>query len=239
MALAVIKNWDKSNWLSSKNYILSFIDFLLKSKKLNINSKILDIGCGRGKIIGVLSSKLRLKNKPIGIDIINHRDKDKRIDFKKIDALSFFSLNKVKFDLIIVKQTIHLLRMSEIKILLNEMKKSLSSTGKILILTLNPKMNEIPKFSLMNKKLSKSFKRDRKILKYILKLNPKITLRHFTYKVKISKKKYIEMIKQRYISTLLVLTTRQILDGVKEIKLKYKNILKFNDKLVCIIIKNN
>ena len=239
MALAVIKNWDKSNWLSSKNYILSFIDFLLKSKKLNINSKILDIGCGRGKIIGVLSSKLRLKNKPIGIDIINHRDKDKRIDFKKIDALSFFSLNKVKFDLIIVKQTIHLLSMSEIKILLNEMKKSLSSTGKILILTLNPKMNEIPKFSLMNKKLSKSFKRDRKILKYILKLNPKITLRHFTYKVKISKKKYIEMIKQRYISTLLVLTTRQILDGVKEIKLKYKNILKFNDKLVCIIIKNN
>ena len=239
MALAVIKNWDKSNWLSSKNYILSFIDFLLKSKKLNINSKILDIGCGRGKIIGVLSSKLRLKNKPIGIDIINHRDKDKRIDFKKIDALSFFSLNKVKFDLIIVKQTIHLLRMSEIKILLNEMKKSLSSTGKILILTLNPKMNEIPKFSLMNKKLSKSFKRDRKILKYILKLNPKITLRHFTYKVKISKKKYIEMIKQRYISTLLVLTTRQILTGVKEIKLKYKNILKFNDKLVCIIIKNN
>ena len=239
MVSAVIKNWDKNNWLSSKNYILSFINFLLKSKKLDVNSKILDIGCGRGKIIGVLSSKLKLKNKPIGIDLINHRDKDKRFYFKKIDALSFFSLNRIKFDLIIVKQTIHLLRMNEIKILLNEMKKSLSSTGKILILTLNPKMNEIPKFSLMNRKISKSFERDRKILKYIEKLYPKITLRHFTYKVKISKKKYIEMIKQRYISTLLGLTTKQILAGVKEINSKYNNMLKFNDKLVCIIIKNN
>ena len=239
MVSVVIKNWDKNNWLSSKNYILSFINFLLKSKKLDVNSKILDIGCGRGKIIGVLSSKLRLKNKPIGIDLINHRDKDKRFYFKKIDALSFFSLNRIKFDLIIVKQTIHLLRMNEIKILLNQMKKSLSSTGKILILTLNPKMNEIPKFSLMSRKISKSLERDRKILKYILKLYPKITLRHFTYKVKISKKKYIEMIKQRYISTLLGLTTKQILSGVKEINSKYNNMLKFNDKLVCIIIKNN
>ena len=239
MASVVIKNWDKNNWLSSKNYILSFINFLLKSKKLDVNSKILDIGCGRGKIIGVLSSKLRLKDKPIGIDLINHRDKDKRFYFKKIDALSFFSLNRIKFDLIIVKQTIHLLRMNEIKILLNQMKKSLSSTGKILILTLNPKMNEIPKFSLMNRKISKSLERDRKILKYIEKLYPKITLRHFTYKVKISKKKYIEMIKQRYISTLLGLTTKQILSGVKEINSKYNNMLKFNDKLVCIIIKNN
>ena len=239
MVSTVIKNWDKNNWLSSKDYILSFINFLLKSKKLDVNSKILDIGCGRGKIIGVLSSKLRLKDKPIGIDLINHRDKDKRFYFKKIDALSFFSLNRIKFDLIIVKQTIHLLRMNEIKILLNEMKKSLSSTGKILILTLNPKMNEIPKFSLMNRKISKSLERDRKILKYIVKLYPKITLRHFTYKVKISKKKYIEMIKQRYISTLLGLTTKQILAGVKEINSKYNNMLKFNDKLVCIIIKNN
>ena len=239
MVSVVIKNWDKNNWLSSKNYILSFINFLLKSKKLDVNSKILDIGCGRGKIIGVLSSKLKLKNKPIGIDLINHRDKDKRFYFKKIDALSFFSLNRIKFDLIIVKQTIHLLRMNEIKILLNEMKKSLSSTGKILILTLNPKMNEIPKFSLMNRKISKSLERDRKILKYIVKLYPKITLRHFIYKVKISKKKYVEMIKQRYISTLLGLTTKQILAGVKEINSKYNNMLKFNDKLVCIIIKNN
>ena len=97
-----LKNWDNKTWISSRKYIESFNNFILKQKKLNKDSKILDIGCGRGKIVGTLSSKLRLKNKPIGIDITNHKDKDKRIKFKKIDALSFFLKNKDKFDLIFI-----------------------------------------------------------------------------------------------------------------------------------------
>ena len=71
-----LKNWDNETWLSSKKYIQSFNSFLLKQIKLNKNSNILDIGCGRGKIIGSLSSKLKLRSKPIGIDLINHKDKD-------------------------------------------------------------------------------------------------------------------------------------------------------------------
>ena len=50
---------------------------------LDKNSLILDVGCGRGKIMGSLSSKLKLKNKPIGIDLVSHKDKDKRIKFKR------------------------------------------------------------------------------------------------------------------------------------------------------------
>ena len=64
-----LKNWDNKTWISSRKYIKSFNDFLLKLKKLNKKSKILDIGCGRGKIIGSLSSKIGLINKPIGLDI--------------------------------------------------------------------------------------------------------------------------------------------------------------------------
>ena len=112
-----LKNWDNKTWLSSNSYINSFNNFLIKETKLNKNSKILDIGCGRGKIIGSLSLKLRLKNKPIGIDLVNHKDKDRRITFKKVDALSFFRDNKKRFDLILVKQTLHLLRLNQIKIL--------------------------------------------------------------------------------------------------------------------------
>ena len=80
MVSTVIKNWDNKTWLSSKDYINSFNKFLIKHIKLNSNSKILDIGCGRGKILGNLSSKLRLKNMPIGIDIAYHKDKDKLIN---------------------------------------------------------------------------------------------------------------------------------------------------------------
>ena len=59
-----IKNWDKNTWLSSSAYINIFNSFLFKKKKINKNSRILDIGCARGKIFGSLSRKLKLSNKP-------------------------------------------------------------------------------------------------------------------------------------------------------------------------------
>ena len=62
-----IKNWDNKTWLSSKNYINSFNNFLIKNFRINSRFKILDIGCGRGKILGSLCSKLKLKQKPLGI----------------------------------------------------------------------------------------------------------------------------------------------------------------------------
>jgi len=235
----VIKNWDKDNWLSSKSYISNFNIFLAKVINLNTSSQILDVGCGRAKIIGSLSSKLKLRKKPIGIDLVSHKDKDKRVNFKKTDAISFFSTNKKKFDLILVKQTIHLLKMSEIKRLLIIMKKNLKPKGKILIFTLDPNANEIPNFKSMRLKLLRSLKRDKKILKLITKFYPERILKYFSYKVKISKKKYIEMILRKFISILLKLNKKQIARGVNEINIKYKKSLRFNDKLVCIIIKNN
>ena len=183
-----LKNWDNQTWISSKKYIESFNNFILKQIKLNRDSKILDIGCGRGKIVSNLSTKLRLKNKPQGIDIINHKDKDKRIKFRKIDALSFFSKNKNKFDLILIKQTIHLLDLNKIKKLLTLSKKNLSAKGRIFIFTLETDKNQLPTFKLMKKKLIKSLQRDKMILKMITKLYPYRIKKNFIYKVKIIKK---------------------------------------------------
>jgi len=171
LVLTVIKNWDNKTWLSSKDYINLFNKFLTKNIKLNSNSKILDIGCGRGKILGDLSSKLRLKTKPLGIDVVNHKDRNKNINFKKISASVFFLRNKDKFDLILIKQTIHLLNLKEIKKLLN-----------------------------------------------------------------LSKKNYLEMIRKRYISTLLTLTKRELSKGIEQINSKYGDTIKFKDKLTCLIL---
>ena len=236
MVSAVIKNWDNKTWLSSKEYIKSFNSFLIKNIKLNSKSKILDIGCGRGKILGTLSSKLRLKNKPLGIDIINHKDKDKRIEFKKIDASSFYFRNEDKFDLILIKQTIHLLKLNEVKRLLFISKKNLKPNGRIFIFTLDTVKNELPTFNLMKKKLLNSLKKDEKILKFIKKIYPDRSKKKFIYKVNIIKKDYLKMIQKRYISTLLPLTKKELLKGIKEIDLKYRDNIKFNDKLTCIIL---
>ena len=232
-----IKNWDNKTWISSTKYIKSFNNFLLKQKKLNKESKILDIGCGRGKIIGFLSTKLRLKNKPIGLDIENHKDKDKKIIFKKISAIKYLENNKKKFDLILIKQTIHFFNLRDMKKILVYSRSSLEAGGIILILSLDTKNNEIPTFSLMKQKLNQSFKRDVIIWKNILQLNIKKNITKFNFKVNIKKEVYLKMIKQRYISTLLKFSSVQILKGVNEINLKYKKNIIFNDKLNCIILK--
>ena len=236
MASTVIKNWDNKTWLSSNDYIKSFNKFLFKNIKLNPNSEILDIGCGRGKILGTIKSSLKLKGKPTGIDIINHKDKDKRINFKKSDATSFFLTSKKKFDLILIKQTIHLLTFKKIKRLLFLCKKNLKHNGKIFILTLDGKKNELPTFRKMKIRLNKSLKRDNKVLKLITRLYPQRKRKNFIYKVKINKKKYLTMIENKYISILLPLSKREILEGIEEINHKYKNYIQFRDKLDCFIL---
>ena len=237
--MAPLKNWDNKTWLSSQKYINSFNQFVLKQVKLNKNSRILDIGCGRGKILANLSNKLRLINKPIGLDIENHKDKSKKMIFKRIDALSYIAKTKATFDLILIKQTIHLLKKKQAIKLLSLCKNRLNPNGKIIILSLDPKKNEIPTFSLMKKKLTISLSKDEKIFNLILKNESKAIVKKFIYEVRILKIKYLQMIKDRYISTLLNFTDKQIKNGIVEIKNDYGNLLKFKDRLICFIIKNN
>ena len=230
-----IKNWDNKTWISSTKYIKSFNNFLVKQKKLTKHSKILDIGCGRGKIMGSLSSKLKLVNKPIGLDIEKHKDFDKRISFKKINAIKYLTNNKKKFDLILIKQTIHFFNLRDIKKVLRVSHESLEIGGVILILTLDTQNNEIPTFSLMKQKLNQSFKRDILIWKKLLQLSIKKNITKFNFKVNVKKKIYLKMIKQRYISSLLKFSSLQISDGINEINLRYKKNILFNDKLKCLM----
>ena len=232
-----IKNWDNKTWLSSNAYINSFNKFLIQNTKLNYESKILDIGCGRGKILENLSNKLNLINKPIGLDLENHKDKSKKMIFKKIDALTYVKKTKFTFDLILIKQTIHLLKKKQAIKLLSICKSILNPNGKIIILSLDPSKNEIPTFQLMKKKLKNSLKKDEKLFNLIFKNQNKIIIKKFVFNVQISKTKYIQMIKNRYISTLLNFTNQQLNNGINEIKKDYGKVLKFKDRLICYILR--
>ena len=96
MVSTVIKNWDNKNWLSSKDYIKSFNKFLIKQVKLNSKSRILDIGCGRGKILGNLSSKLRLK-------IASWKDELNNIIDSLKGTTQLFLDDNNEFDILILK----------------------------------------------------------------------------------------------------------------------------------------
>jgi len=110
---------------------------------------------------------------------------------------------------------------------------------KFLLFTLDTDKNEIPTFKLMKNKLSKSVRRDKEILKVIIKLNAQVVKKNFFYKVKITKKKYLNMIRNRYISTLLTFTKKELNKGLREIQLKYKKDISFKDKLICLILQNS
>ena len=228
-----LKNWDNKTWLSSKSYISQFNKFLKTKINFNKNSKILDIGCGRANIISALQRKYKFKNKPTGIDVVANKDVKKNIVFKRIDALKYLKKQK-KYDLILIKQTIHFFSKTNLNNLLNLAKKSLNPKGKILIFSLKTKNNKIPCFKKMEKSLEESLKRDEKLFKLIKKNLKEISYTNFNFKVNISKQKYIKMIRDRYISCLLNMSNREIKLGISEIKSKYKNQIKFTDTLKCI-----
>ncbi|WP_341217150.1 methyltransferase domain-containing protein [uncultured Wocania sp.] len=228
-----LKNWDNKTWLSSKSYISQFHKFLKTKVNLNKNSKILDIGCGRANIISVLQKKYKFKNKSIGIDVVANKDIKKNIIFKKIDALKYLKKQK-KYDLILIKQTVHFFSKTNLNRLLNLAQNSLNPKGKILIFSLKTKNNKIPCFKKMRKNLEKSLKRDEALFKIIKKNLKAISYTNFNFRVNISKQKYVRMLRERYISCLLNMSDKDIKLGISEIKLKYKNQIKFTDTLKCI-----
>jgi len=232
-----LKNWDKKNWLSSEEYISSLIHFLKKKIDLTKEVKILDIGCGRGMIISTLSKKYLMNNLPLGIDIIKHKDTASRIRFIKINALKYLSKTKEKFDVILFKQSIHFFKFIEIEKLLKYSKKNLTPKGKIIILALYPKKNYWPLFKIFKLRLIKSLEKDRKILNLIKSSFKKYKINYFTFKVKMTRNIYIQMIKNRFNSCLLNLSSEEISTGIEEIKRRYKKKLIFLDKLICIIYK--
>ena len=229
-----LRNWDNKTWLSSKKYILNFNKFLKSKIKLNKDTKILDIGCGRANIISALQKKYKFKNKPIGIDIVKNKNLKKNIIFRNNDGISYLRREKQKYDLILIKQTIHFFSKNKLNTLLNLSKKSLNSKGILLIFSLVTRDNKIPCFKKMKKNLNKSLKTDEILLRIIKKNLKKTSESTFNFNATISKKKYIKMLMARYMSCLLRLKKKEIEEGIDEIKLNFPDQIKFTDTLKCI-----
>ena len=234
-----LRNWDNNTWLSSKKYIFTFNNFLKSKIKFNKNTNILDIGCGRANIISALQKKYKFKKKPIGIDILKNKDIKKNIIFNKTDAINFLRKTNKKFDLILIKQTIHFFSKNQIKSLISQAKINLLKKGKILIFTLKAKNNQIACFKKMKISLDKSLKKDKLLFKIIKNKLKNSKESNFNFKVNISKKKYISMIKSKYISCLLNMSARDLKIGINELNLEFNNRIKFNDTLKCISYEKN
>ena len=148
--------------------------------------------------------------------------------------LNFFKSSQDKFDLIMIKQTLHFFNNDKRTKLIKICKKNLRKNGVLIIFSLVTENNEIPCFKLMKQKLNRGLKRDSRMLTITSKLLINYQIDIFKFKVSITKNRYIKMLQQRYISCLVNLNNDQITKGIKEIKSLFSKNINFIDKLISI-----
>ena len=224
-------NWDKSSWLSSKEYFEELSSQLIEFLDIREEKKILDVGCGRGHLMKSLVNKVNFIHKPIGVEPVKHENTiSQRIEIINSSINFFFQNNNSKFDLVILKQVLHLLNSNEREYFYQEIKKYLNNNGQIVFIYMN-EQTEIPQFPLMKNKLKLSIGSHDLLLAELNKNFKLLKTQNFTYHVKISLEEYLTMITNRYMTVLLDFNEKEIKEGIAFIKQNYSNHLSFNDTL--------
>jgi cyclopropane fatty-acyl-phospholipid synthase-like methyltransferase len=224
-------NWDRSSWLSSKEYFAKLSNQLIKSLDLHEEIKILDVGCGRGYLLRSLANKANLINIPFGVEPVKHEGLiPHHIKIINSSINSFLDNNNIKFDVVILKQVLHLLNRNEREYFYYKVKKHLNDNAKIVFIHMNDQ-TEIPQFPIMKNRLKKSLNSHQYLLDELIKNFKLLKIDNFNYDVNISSKEYLEMIRNRYISVILDLNEEEIEKGIEFIKKHYPNQLSFKDTL--------
>ena len=224
-------NWDRSSWLSSKEYFEELSNQLIEFIDITEEKKILDVGCGRGHLLENLALKANLINQPVGVEPVKHDDfVPQNIKIFHSSINSFLNENNFQFDLVILKQVLHLLTLDERKKFYHDIKNHINEDANIVFIHMNDQ-TEIPLFPLMENKLQQSLKSHKLLLEELTQKFNLLKMFNFNYHVKISLEEYLEMISNRYMTVLLDLSKKEIEGGIDFIKKNYPNQLVFEDTL--------
>ena len=224
-------NWDRSSWLSSKEYFEELSNQLIEFLDITEEKKILDVGCGRGYLLENLALNANLTNQPVGVEPVKHEDfvpQNVKIFHSSIN--SFLNENNSQFDLVILKQVLHLLTLDERKKFYHDIKNHINVDANIVFIYMN-NQTEIPLFPLMENKLQQSLKSHKLLLEELIQKFNLLNMFNFNYHVKISLEEYLEMISNRYMTILLDLSKKEIEGGIDFIKKNYPKQLVFQDTL--------
>jgi hypothetical protein len=86
-------------------------------------------------------------------------------------------------------------------------------------------------------KLSKSLKKDEKIISIVKSILKEFKISNFNFRVVLMKSVYIKMLNNRFTSCLLDLSTNDLNKGIKEINGTYNVKINFIDRLMCVEYK--
>ena len=211
-----------------------------KHLNLGTESKLASIGCGNGSTESALSELCNLKEKVLVVDsnekMLADTRKNSCLEPILMDGLKFVKDPNFYYDKCLLKEVIHHFSESEIHEIYQGIYNQLADNGTVLTITRNQEteypffLEAIEKWKQIQPPLE-SFIKAQEISRF------EVTLEEIIYRMYVSKKDWIDMLRNRFWSHLSEIKDDRLDKGITEIEERYKKFetLSFNDCLVFLI----
>ena len=230
---------DKYNsfWGDSPELIDFYSQKIVEYLELKPTDNFVDLGCGTGIYTKKIRDLAQLINPVICVDISAKMLENipNNVQFKPIvmDARLFAEQSK-KYDKVLMQKMLH--HIKDIKGLIENLFDRLNPGGKILTIGI-PRNIEYLLFDAAFKRYQELHPVGNQIRDIFTKAGFKFTRELIKYPVSIEKHKYLDLIRNRYISTLSSFSEGEIEEGIKELEQKYSQVshLNFNECFIFLL----
>ncbi|EAZ92763.1 class I SAM-dependent methyltransferase [Crocosphaera chwakensis] len=226
-------------WGDSSQFINFLTQAIIENLQLKPTDILVDLGCGTGIYSKEIRAQINLKNKIICVD-----PSDKMLE--KIPNNSYyqtvvkdaveFANEPGNYDKILIKEMIHHIDNKEK--LLKGLFYRLNKQGILLIILLPPTI-EYPLFKQALSVYESVQPHYNDLVNLCENIGFKTKVNFIDYNVSISKEKYFNMVKNRYMSLLSRFNDEELEQGLIEMRENYTNVsnLEFCDRFVFLVAK--
>ena len=221
-------------------YQKNILDNIRKHLNLSAKSKLASIGCGNGSIESTLARLCNLKEKILVVDsnekMLAYTRSDNYLESILMDGLKFVKDPNFHYDKCLLKEVIHHFSENEIHEIYQGIYNQLAEGGTALTITRNQE-TEYPFFLEAIEK----WQQIQPPLELFIKAQEisgfEVTLKEVSYRMYVSKKDWVDMLRNRFWSHLSEIEDDRLDKGITEIEERYKEFetLSFNDCLIFLI----
>ena len=151
-----------------------------------------------------------------------------------------FSGRDIQYDKIYLKMVIHHLPLDKLRKIFTGITRQLSNNGTILIDKTKEQGTSYPTFQKARQLHTLSEKGRSELLQDIFhSLGYKVTTKIVEARARMTKAEAIKNIRNRYTSTLELLSDQEIQEGIEEVERKFPDVIEYDHKREIIIAKKN
>ena len=221
-------------------YQKNILDNIRNHLNLSAESKLASIGCGNGSIESTLARLYNLKEKILVVDsnekMLAYTRSNNYLESILMDGLKFVKDPNFHYDKCLLKEVIHHFSENEIYQIYQGIYNQLTEDGTALTITRNQE-TEYPFFLEAIEK----WQQIQPPLELFIKAQEisgfEVTLEEVSYRMYVSKKDWVNMLRNRFWSHLSEIEDDRLDKGITEIEERYKEFetLSFNDCLIFLI----